>query len=260
MDSEEVVSVTGMAVQARTAATIFVPTEWQNWDRPNDLDFGASTPAWLPLPAGSTPAGLLIAPAKAGRLFVLNGENLSQGTWPTAGGQIQDLTVANTGTESVYTAPTIYNTSSAMHVAINVGDTPMGCPAGTPNGNEMVESFQVSTASPPQLTEVWCSPNAGGGGHHNYPPISTTTDDNGSNALVWYVDNVGPGSANQLTAVDGAKGPSAFKFTTTGAPCDNVPSMSWPIAVNNRIVVVAWGGDGQPNQMGHLCSWSLNGD
>jgi hypothetical protein len=48
--------------------------------------------------------------------------------------------------------------------------------------------------------------------------------------------------------VDGDSGKP--QFTTTGTPCSNVPSMSFPIAVNNRIVVSA---------LGHLCSWSING-
>jgi hypothetical protein len=76
----------------------------------------------------------------------------------------------------------------------------------------------------------------------NYPPISTTTDGAAANALVWYVND------SQLTAVDGDTG--AHVVTTTGAACNGVPSMSFPIAVKNRIVVSA---------LGHLCSWSPNG-
>jgi hypothetical protein len=37
-------------------------------------------------------------------------------------------------------------------------------------------------------------------------------------------------------------------FTASGAPCNNLPSMAWPIAVKNRIVVQSMTG---------LCSWSL---
>jgi hypothetical protein len=53
---------------------------------------------------------------------------------------------------------------------------------------------------------------------------------------------------NQLTGVDGEDG--GVLVQTTGAPCTDVPSMSFPIAVKNRIVVAA---------LGHLCSWSIDG-
>jgi hypothetical protein len=151
------------------------------------------------------------------------------------------MIVAKTTSESVYTAPTIYTSASGLHAAINVGDTPAGCPTGTPNSQEMIISMLLKPGQTPIATEAWCAPNAGGG-HTNYPPISTTTDTAGSNALVWFI------AANQLTAVDGDTG--ANVVTTATTPCDSVPSMSFPIAVNDRIVVSA---------LGHLCSWSING-
>jgi hypothetical protein len=76
----------------------------------------------------------------------------------------------------------------------------------------------------------------------NYPPISTTTDGVSADAIVWFVNG------SQLSAVDGDTGKAIF--TTKGAPCNGVPSMSFPIAAKNRIVVSA---------LGHLCSWSVNG-
>jgi hypothetical protein len=241
-DSEEVVRVTGLATFTRDAASIFVPTEWQSWDRPaGDLDFGASTPSYVPLSAGSNPPGLLVAPAKAGRLFILNGSNLSGGSYPTPGGALADLVVASTTAESVYTAPTIYTSASGLHATINVGEGPANCPAGTPNSREMVISFLLQPGQTPIAKEAWCAPNAGGG-HMNYPPISTTTDGVSADALVWFING------SQLTAVDGETGKQVF--TTTGAACNGVPSMSFPIAAKNRIVVSA---------LGHLCSWSVNG-
>jgi outer membrane protein assembly factor BamB len=92
----------------------------------------------------------------------------------------------------------------------------------------MVMSILLTPGQTPIAKQVWCAPNQGGG-HMNYPPISTTTDDRGSDALVWFV------SGGQLTAVDGDTG--KLVVTTTGAACDMVPSMSFPIAVKNRIVV-----------------------
>jgi hypothetical protein len=242
-DSQEVVRVTGMAQFTRDHASVFYPAEWNKWDKPTaDLDYGASTPAFVPLPAGSNPPSLLVSPAKAGRLYVLDGSDLSSGTYPNAGGELANLVVGNTGGESVYTAPTIYTSASGLHATINVGGgaTP-NCPAGTANSNEMVVSVLLQAGPPFSAKEVWCAPNSGGG-HQNYPPISTTTDGMSANALVWVV------SGTQLTAIDGDSGKKLF--TTTGAACNNVPSMSFPIAAKNRIVVAA---------LGHLCSWSPNG-
>jgi hypothetical protein len=105
----------------------------------------------------------------------------------------------------------------------------------------MIISVLLQPGQTPIAKEVWCAPNAGGG-HTNYPPISTTTDGVNSNAIVWFING------SQLEGVDGDTG--AVLVTTTGAACMNVPSMSFPIAVKNRIVVSA---------LGHLCSWSLNG-
>jgi hypothetical protein len=242
-DSEEVMRVKGMAEFTRDSASVFVPTEWQGWDRPaGDLDFGASTPAFVPLPAGSNPPSLLIAPAKAGRLYVLNGANLSNCTYPDPGGELANLTVATPTAESVYTAPTIYTSASGLHAAINAGVGPTKyCPTGTATSAEMVISVLLKPGQTPLASEVWCAPNVGGG-HMNYPPISTTTDGTGGNALVWFM------SGGQLTAVNGDTGQKVV--TTTGTSCDMVPSMSFPIAVKNRIVVAA---------LGHLCSWSPDG-
>jgi hypothetical protein len=241
-DSEEVVRVSGLAQFTRNAASVFLPTEWSGWEKPaHDLDFGASTPSYVPLPAGSNPPGLLVAPAKAGRLYVLNAANLSAGSYPTAGGSLADLVVANTGTESVYTAPTIYTSASGLHATINVGDGPANCPAGTKTSSEMIISMLLQPGQMPIATEKWCAPNAGGG-HMNYPPISTTSDGVSADALVWFMNG------SQLEAVDGDTGKEVV--TTSGATCDSVPSMSFPIAVKNRIVVSA---------LGHLCSWSVNG-
>jgi hypothetical protein len=243
-DSQEVARVTGLATFSRDEASIFVPTEWQGWDRPaGDLDFGASTPAFVPLPAGSNPPSFLIAPAKAGKLFVLNGADLSTGSYPTPGGQLADITVSSTTAESVYTSPTIYTSASGLHAAINVGDKAQGCPGSAPTTSEALISILLTPGQPSVASEAWCAPNTQGGGHLNYPPISTTTDGVSANAIVWFMNG------SQLSAIDGDTGSPLF--TTTGAACDNVPSMSFPIALNNRVVVAA---------LGHLCSWSLNGE
>lgn len=246
-DSQEVVRVTGMASFTRSAANVFVPTQWQTWDEPmGDLDFGASTPAYVQLPAGSSPSALLVAPAKAGRVFFLDGNSLSSGTYDptarTAGGALAELVVSGTSGETVYTSPTIYSSASGLHATINVGGGGAGCPAGTPTSQEMIVSMLVQPGQTPLAKVAWCNPVRAGGGHMNFPPISTTTDGASDGALVWFMEG------SQLAVVDGDTGSRIF--TTTGTPCNNVPSMSFPIAVKNRIVVAA---------LGHLCSWSIGG-
>jgi hypothetical protein len=244
-DSQEVVRLTGMAEFTRSAENVFVPTEWQGWDRPaGDLDFGASTPSYVPLPAGSKPAALLIAPAKAGRVYFLDGTNLSSGVYDNGspGGELAEVDVSALDIESVYTTPTVYNAASGLHATINVGQGGLYCPAGTPASKEMMVSLLVSPNATPLAKVQWCAPVANGGAHYNSPPMSTTTDGTGANALVWFMDGT------QLRAVNGDTG--AKVLTTTGAGCTNIPSMSWPIAVKNRVVVSA---------LGHLCSWSIGG-
>src|SRR5262249_37782657 len=161
---------------------------------------------------------------KAGRVFVLNGADLSSGSYPTPGGALADLVVAGTTDESVYTAPTIYTSASGPHAAINVGQAPATCPTGTPTSRAVIISLLWQPGQTPIAKEVWCATNVGGG-HLNYPPISTTSDDKGADALVWFI------AGGQLTAVDGDTG--RHVVTTTGASCGNVPSMSFPIAAKN---------------------------
>src|SRR4029077_17701420 len=106
-----------------------------------------------------------------GRVFVLNGADLSSGSYPAPGGHLADLVVAATNAESVYTSPTIYTSASGLHATINVGVSPANCPGGTPTSNAMIVSILLQPGQSPLAKEVWCAPNAGGV-HMNYPPIS----------------------------------------------------------------------------------------
>jgi hypothetical protein len=234
-DSEEVVRLTGMAQVTKNAANIFVSPNWQSMDA-TDKDFGASTPAFTPLPAGSNPSTVLVAPAKPGHVYFLNGSNL--------GTSLADVTVASTSAESVYTSPTIYTTESGVHAAIDVSVNPV-CPAGSPAGQKMIISMVMQPGCSPFAQTTWCAAaaNSGNGNQYNEPPISTTSDGGCADALVWFNNGA------NLTVVDGDSGqPLAAQPTGT---CNNIEKMSWPIAVKNRIVVAA---DGQ------LCAWSINGN
>jgi hypothetical protein len=246
-DSEELVRVTGMAAFTRAAANVFVPPEADSvpWDKPShDLDYTASSPSYINLPAGSNPSAIVVSPAKAGQVYILNGTNLSNGTYDanrTPGGQLVKLVVSGTNAETMYTAPTVYSSASGLHVAVNVGGGATGCPGGNPTTQEAVVSMAIP-ANPAQTRIAWCAPNSQGGNHLNFPPISTTSDGVSADAMVWYVQG------SQLVGVNGDTG--ANVVTTTGAACMGVGSSSFPIAVKNRIVVWA---------IGHLCSWSVGG-
>jgi hypothetical protein len=235
-DSEEVVRLTGMASVTKSAANIFVSPYWQYMDS-TDKDFGASTPAYVPLPAGSNPAAILVAPAKPGHVYFLDASNLSS--------SLADLTVASTTAESVYTTPTIYTSASGVHATIDVSVNAV-CPGNTTN--HAIISMLISPGQNPIAKETWCDPVTANtsGDQYNGPPISTTTDGAMGNPIVWFTNGTNAGA--QLEGVDGDTGTAIV--TTSGAACAGIPNMSFPIAVNGHIVVAA---------SGHLCSWSPGG-
>jgi hypothetical protein len=235
-DSEEVVRLTGMASVTKSAANIFVSPYWQYMDS-TDKDFGASTPAYVPLPAGSNPSAILVAPAKPGHVYFLDATNLSS--------SLADLTVASTTAESVYTTPTIYTSTSGIHATIDVSVNAV-CPGNTTN--HAIISMLISPGQNPVAKETWCDPVTANtsGDQYNGPPISTTTDGAMGNPIVWFTNGTGGGA--QLEGVDGDTG--AAIVTTSGAACSGIPNMSFPLAVDGHIVVAA---------SGHLCSWSPGG-
>ncbi len=235
-DSEEVIRLTGMAVLSKTAANYFVSPNWQSMDQ-TDKDFGASTPAYVPLPAGSNPSAVLVAPAKPGHVYFLDATNLSS--------SLADLTVASTSAESVYTTPTIYTSASGIHAAIDVSVNAV-CPGYTVN--HAIISMLISPGTTPIAKETWCVPVTANtsGDQYNGPPISTTTDGAMGTPIVWFTNGTNAGA--QLQGVDGETGMPVV--TTSGAACTGIPNMSFPIAVNGHIVVAAGG---------HLCSWSPGG-
>jgi hypothetical protein len=236
-DAEEVVKFTGMGTFTRNAANVYYPSLWQMMDG-SDKDFGADSPSYVPLPAGSTPSALIVAPAKPGAVYFLDANNLSSGKYPQAGGELAKLVVGNTGSESVYTAPSIYQSASGLHAAIDVEQNPV-CPAGGPtSASQTIVSMLIQPGAAFSAKIAWCALASGNQGkQYNQPPISTTTDENGGNALVWYTNG------GVLTAVDGDTGASVVAAPGT---CMGMEKMMWPIVVKGRIVVAA---------DGHLCAW-----
>src|SRR5262249_14410992 len=129
-DGEEILRITDIATPHRDDANLFYPSIWNDPMDSKDRDFGSCSPMVLPVP-GSTPSTLLIAPAKPGHVYFLDVKNLGG-----LGHQLRDLVVADTGSESVYTAPTAYTTSKGVHLGIT---TTMGavCPGGAKNSQIM---------------------------------------------------------------------------------------------------------------------------
>lgn len=222
-DSEEVVRLTGLAQLSRTNDSLYYPSTWATMDRA-DADFGANNPIYMTIP-GSTPANVLIAPAKDGHLYLLDSANLGG-----MDGHLVNFTVS-TGAMSIRTVPAAYTTSQGVHVAFVVENGAVGCPAGSPTGT-LIMSVLLPAGSPPAPRVAWCTAATG-----RAAPIATTTDGT-ANSIVWFISN------SRLIGVDGDTGQVVFTGTDT---CMNVRQWTSPIAVKGRIVV---GGDG------HLCSWS----
>jgi hypothetical protein len=231
-DSEEIIRITGMSVPNRDDANLFYPDIWSSGMNNGDKDFGSCSPTVLTVP-DSTPGKLVVAPAKPGHVYFLDAAKLGGGS-----GQLTDLLVAATDKESVYTAPTAYQSGSDVWIAIS---TQLGsvCPGGVSSGNVM--GIHLQPGKPPTPEIKWCATmNSSDDEVRRRSPISTNSDDAGADPVIWFM------SGSSLVAFKGDTG-EAIPFA--GGSCDGVHRFTSPIAVNGRIVV---GADG------HLCSWSVH--
>lgn len=223
-DSEQVVRITGLGVLDRTDKNLFFPAEWHQMDV-DDADFGSNNPVYVSVP-GSKPANVLVAPSKAGHLYLLDPANL--------GGMGKPLVdfVISSGT-AVRTAPTAYTTPKGVHIALEMDQTTL-CPGGLTGPVTM--SLLLTPGSPPKPQIEWCAPASRG----LTAPIATTTDGS-ANAIVWFM------ASNSLRGVDGDTGKLLY-----GAGGSNVCQgilYSSPIAVKGRVVVGSYG---------QLCAWSVH--
>ena len=231
-DSEEVIRITGMSVPNRDNNNLFYPDIWQSGMNNGDKDFGSCSPSVITVP-NSTPSKIIVAPAKPGRVYFLDAAKLGGAT-----GQFADIVVAGTGSESVYTAPTSYQSASGTFVAIST-QIDSACPGGQSSGNIMGLLMQPGTPPMPQIK--WCaSMNSGDDEVRRRSPISTNSSAAGADPVVWFM------SGSNLVAFNGETG-AAIPFTS--GTCDGVHRFTSPIAANGRIIV---GGNG------HLCSWSVH--
>lgn len=225
-NSESVVRITGMAAfDKANTKNFFYPTNFASMDS-SDADMSASNPVFFHV-TGATPSNLVAAFSKDGNMYLLDADNLGG-----MGKQLGDPVMLSTGAMSLYSAPTVYKTSTGVRVAVTAKGGSI-CPSGGGSGALMAVSVPVG--SPPKPTTLWCAAITGSANQH---AISTTTD--GTNdAIVWVMNGT------KLNAFDGETGTS---ISTGGSgTCANVRRWTSPIAVKGRIVVA---GDG------HLCSWS----
>jgi hypothetical protein len=231
-DSEEVIRITGMSVPNRDDNNLFYPSIWSSGMDNGDLDFGSCSPTVFTVP-DSTPGKLLVAPAKPGHVYFLDATKLGGGS-----GQLSDLVVASTEEESVYTAPSAYQSGKDAWLAIS---TQLGsvCPGGVSNGNVM--GIHLQPGNPPTPEIKWCGTmNSNDDETRRRSPIATNSNDAGADPVVWFL------SGSSLVAFKGDTG-DAIPFT--GGTCAGVHRFTSPISANGRIIV---GGDG------HLCSWSVH--
>ena len=247
-DSEEILRITELGTAHRDTANLFYPTEWIDPMNNGDQDFGSASPAIVSVPGG-TPASIIVAPAKPGRVYFLDATNLGGSL-----GQFADMTVADTGnSSSVYTSPAAYQAASGVHVAIATGSGSL-CPnAMTLNAAVMSILLKPPAAGmAPMPSKVWCAA-IGGGDTSKRAPIATNSAGT-ADPIVWYMDG------GNLNAFDGEDGTvlydSSGTKTKSGAAassCAGIHKFTSLMAVNGRIVV---GGDSGGSA--HLCSWSVH--
>jgi len=235
-DSEEVIRVTGLGVGNRDSKNMFFPTEWAMPMNSGDLDFGSSSPTIFTVP-DSTPSSIMVAPAKNGRVYILDSNNLGASL-----GQLADLAVANTSGQSVYTAPTAYTTASGVYVAITTGEgSQCKSPVGMVKGAVMGIKFKPGSPPTPEIS--WCGTIGTDSTTTHRSPISTNSAGT-SDPIVWQMDGT------KLKGFDGDTG--AVVFDGGSGTCAGVHGFTTLILANGHILAA-----GDSGGQAHLCSWSV---
>ena len=236
-DSNEVIRITGLGVGNRDAKNMFFPTEWATPMNSKDLDFGSSSPTWITIP-NSTPSTVMVAPAKNGRVYFLDKDNLGASL-----GQFADMAVADTMSQSVYTAPTVYTSAMGAWAAITTGSgSQCPSPVGTNNGSVMAFSF--TPGSPPTPKIAWCAKTGTDGTTTHRSPISTNSAGT-ADPIVWMLDG------SKLKGFDGDTG--AVVFDGGSGTCAGVHGFTTLIQANGRILAM-----GDSGGQAHICSWSVH--
>lgn len=242
-DSEEILRITELGTPHRDNVNLFVPNEWADPMNKTDKDFGSSSPAVFTVP-NSTPSKVIVAPSKPGRVYFLDAANLGG-----LRGQFAEAVVADTNEQSVYTAPSVYQSPSGVRVALTTG-VGSKCPNGG-NGNVMSILMQpgASRDKAPMPKISWCGAiNANDNSTHYRSPISTNSAGS-ADPIVWMING------ERLNGFDGETGALLYNSGAgaTQSACAGVQKFTAPIAVNGRIVT-----GGSSGGQAHLCSWSVH--
>lgn len=237
-DSEEIIRVTDLGTGNRDAKNLFYPTaEWAAPMNSNDLDFGSSSPVVVSVP-GSTPATVLVAPSKPGRVFFVDATNLGASL-----GQFADMAVANTTSQSVYTSPTAYTSAMGVHAAFVTGSgSQCADPVGQNDGS--VQSVVFTPGSPPMPKKAWCAKVNTDSGTVRRTPISTNSAGT-ADAIVWTMNG------SKLNGFDGDTGAVVFDGGT--GTCAGVRAFTTLIVANGHLIAA-----GDAAGQAHLCSWSVH--
>ncbi len=238
-DSEEIIRVTGLGTATRDAKDMFYPTaEWATPMNSNDLDFGSSSPTVVAVP-GSTPANVLVAPAKPGRVYFVDPTNLGASL-----GQFADMAVAATTAASVYTSPTAYTSTSGVHAALVTGQGSQ-CPSPVGMNDGSVMSIVFTPGAPPMPKMAWCAKIGTDGSTIHRSPISTSSSSANADPIVWVMNG------SKLNGFDGETGNVVFDGGT--GTCAGVHAFTSLIVANGHIIAA-----GDAAGQAHLCSWSVH--
>jgi hypothetical protein len=201
------------------APDYFVPSNWLSVLDPDDADLGGTGPLVVDVP-GATPATLLVALGKDGKIYLADRSSLGG-----LGGQVA---VAQVATGAIINAAAAYATAQGTYVVFRGNGS--DCPAGQ-SGD--LTAVRITATSPPGVATAWCASQNGGGS-----PMVTTTDGR-AESIVW---SVGAGGDRRLHGFDGDTGEVVFGGGGAGDVLQNVQRFQTPILARGRIFVATDGG------------------
>ena len=188
---------------------------------------------------------MIVAPSKPGRVYFLDSNKLGGPQ-----GQFAELVVASTTGQSLYVAPSAYQSASGVRVALSTGVGSI-CPNGGGGDGNVMSILMQPGATPdkaPTPKTSWCAPISTASDTVMRSPISTNSSGD-LDPIVWMING------DKLNGFDGESGALLYDSGSGSAPsaCAGVAKFTAPIAVNGRIVT-----GGSSGGQAHLCSWSVH--
>jgi len=215
-DGEAVYKLGTSLARTTAASDFFVPSNWSSLDS-SDTDVSGSGIMLFDV-AGATPSALILLLGKDGNAYLIN--RTSMGGNPAT--PVRTLKVAN-GT--IIQASALFTTSTGTYFVFRGGV--QGCPTGMTGG---LMAVQVTAASPPNMTPVWC-----GGPTGSSNPIVTMSNAQGADPIIWAVGTNGQVSATAMV-ISGSTVSWANALTNTVTTAAVVGHQS-PIVANGRVIV-----------------------